>query len=72
MMSTRISKKDRETLRRAGINVSAESRKHLEQVAAKIRAEKSLELLSKTIEQMMPPAKQGFAARSVREDRESH
>jgi hypothetical protein len=72
VVSTRTSKKDRETLRRVGINVSAESRKHLEQVAAKIRAEKSLEGLSKTIKQMMPPAKRGFAARSVREDRESH
>jgi len=71
VVSTRISKKDRETLRDAGIDISAESRKHLEDIASRIRAEKSLERLAKTIEKMMPPAKQGFAARSAREDRES-
>lgn len=71
-MSTRISKKDRDTLRDAGIDVSAESRKHLEQVAANIRRRKGIERLHKTIDKLMPPAAQGYASRSVREDRESN
>lgn len=72
VVSTRLSKKDRETLREAGVDVSLESRKHLEQVAANIRRRKALERLHKTIEKLMPPAEQGYGSRSVREDRESH
>ncbi|MHB2036169.1 MAG: hypothetical protein ACYCPW_05435 [Nitrososphaerales archaeon] len=34
------------------------------------RARKSLERLNAIIERTMPPAKKGYAARSVREDRE--
>jgi hypothetical protein len=72
VVSTRISKKDRDTLREAGIDISAETRNHLEQIATRIRARKSLEHLNETIKRMMRPAKQGYARRSVREDRESN
>ena len=71
-MSTRINKKDRDTLRDAGVDVSAESRKHLEQIAANIRRRRSLEKLHKTIDKLMPPANRGYGARSVREDRDSN
>jgi hypothetical protein len=72
VVSTRISKKDRETLREAGIDVSLESRKHLQQIAAQIRRRKSLERLHRTIDKLMPSAAQGYASRSIREDRDSH
>jgi predicted Fe-Mo cluster-binding NifX family protein len=70
VVSTRISKKTKETLREAGIDISAEVRKHLEDVADGVRARQSLERLNTIIKQTMPPAKKGYAARSVREDRE--
>ncbi|MDG7000850.1 MAG: VapB-type antitoxin [Nitrososphaerota archaeon] len=72
VVSTRIKKRDKDTLKEAGIDVSAELRRHLEQIAAEIRARKSLERLNKTIDRLMPPARQGYAKRSVREDRESN
>jgi hypothetical protein len=72
VVSTRISKKDKDTLRRAGVDISAESRKHLERVAANIRRKQSIERLHKTIDKLMPPAAPGYAARSVREDRENN
>ncbi len=71
VVSTRISKKDRDTLREAGIDVSGETRRHLEKVAAEIRARQAVDRLNKTIERFMPPAQKGFGQRSVREDRES-
>ena len=72
VVSTRISKKDKETLREAGIDISAESRKHLEEMAASIRDRKSLERLNKTIEGLMPPSELGYSQKSVREDRDSN
>ncbi|MGI0079040.1 MAG: hypothetical protein ACRECH_05400 [Nitrososphaerales archaeon] len=72
VVSSRISKKDKTTLREAGIDVSAETRRHLQRIAADIRVRKSIERLNKTIERMMPPANQGYAKRSVREDRASN
>jgi ribosome biogenesis protein Tsr3 len=72
VVSTRISKKDRDTLKRAGIDIAKESRKHLEQVAADIRRRQSIERLNKTIDKLMPAAARGYAARSVREDRENN
>jgi hypothetical protein len=72
VISARISKKDKETLREAGIDISLEIRRHLEQVAAEVRAERALDRLNKTIEKFMTPARKGYSQRSVREDRESH
>ncbi len=72
VVSARISKKDRDTLRHAGVDISSETRKHLERVAAEIRAQSALERLNKTIEMYMPPAHKGYAQKSVREDRASH
>lgn len=72
VVSTRIKKKDRDILKEAGIDVSAESRKHLEQIAADMRRKKSLDRLHKTIDKLMPPAKQGYGSRSVREDRDNN
>ena len=70
VVSTRIGKKTKETLREAGIDISAEAGNHLEGLAEEVRARKSLEQLNAIIKRTMPPAKKGYAARSVREDRE--
>jgi hypothetical protein len=72
VISARISKKDKETLKEAGIDISLETRRHLEQVAAEVRAERALDRLNKKIEKFMTPARKGYSQRSVREDRESH
>ncbi len=72
VVSTRIKKKDRDTLRDEGIDVSGESRKHLEQIAASVRRRKALERLHKAIDKMMPPARRGYGSRSVREDRDNN
>lgn len=72
VVSARISKKDKETLRDAGVDVSLETRRHLEQIAAEIRAKRALDRLNKTIEKFMVPARKGHGQKSVREDRESH
>lgn len=72
VVSSRISKRDKETLKQAGIDLSEETRKHLQEVAAKIRIRKSIERLSRTIEQQMPSARRGYSKRSVREDREGN
>ena len=72
VVSARISKKDKETLREAGIDISLETRKHLKQLAAQVRSERALERLNKAIEKFMTPARRGYGQRSVREDRESH
>jgi len=70
VVSTRISKRTKQTLREAGIDISAEVRKHLEEVADGVRVRRSIERLNAIIEEKMPPAKRGFSARSIREDRE--
>ena len=70
VVSARISRKNWETLREAGVDVSLEIGRHLGKVAAEIRRKKSIERLHNTIDTLMPPSKEGYAARSVREDRE--
>ena len=72
VISARISKKDKDTLKEAGVDVSLETRRHLEQVAAEIRAQRALDRLNKTIDKFMVPARKGYGQKSVREDRESH
>lgn len=58
-------------LEEAGINVSSEVRKHLEDLAWQVELKKRLAKLDKALADM-PPAQQGFAAGSVREDRAGH
>jgi len=70
VVSVRVDQKVKKRLEEAGINVSSEVRKHLEELAWQVELKKRLAKLNKTIAGM-PPAKQGFSAQSVREDRES-
>ena len=71
VISVRIKKEIKEELERAGVNVSEEIRKRLEELAWKIRTKRQIEKW-KMIIGRMKPSEDGFSARSVREDRESH
>ncbi len=71
VVSVRVDQKVKKRLEEAGINVSSEVRKHLEELAWQVELKKRLAKLNGIIADM-PPAKQGFSAQSVREDREGH
>ena len=67
----RVRKGLKKYLEEKGINVSDVVRSYLEELAWRIRLKESLEKLDEVLREM-PPAPSGFAARSVREDRDSH
>ncbi len=71
VVSVRIDKRTKEILERAGVNISQEVKRYLEELAWKIELSESVKKLSKILEDV-PPAEKGFSARSVREDREGH
>jgi len=71
VVSVRIDEKVKKTLERAGINISKEVRRYLEELAWKIELQEAVKEISKLLEEV-PPAEEGFSVRSVREDRESH
>ena len=71
VISIRIDEKIKRTLERAGINISKEIKRYLEELAWKIELKEAVKEISKLLEEM-PPAKEGFSVRSVREDREAH
>ena len=71
VISIRIDEKIKKTLERAGINISKEVKRYLEELAWKIELQEAVKEISKLLEEV-PPAEEGFSVRSVREDRESH
>jgi len=71
IVSVRIDEKVKKTLERAGINISKEVKKYLEELAWKIELQESIKEFSKILENV-PPVEEGFSVKSVREDRESH
>ena len=71
IVSVRIDEKVKKTLERAGINISKEVKRYLEELAWKIELQESIKEFSKILENV-PPAEEGFSVKSVREDRESH
>jgi len=71
VISIRIDEKIKKTLERAGINISKEIKRYLEELAWKIELKEAVKEISKLLEEM-PPAEEGFSVRSVREDREAH
>lgn len=71
VVSVRVSQELKKKLEEAGIDVSAEVRKHLEEVAWNLELNRRLGRLEKTLKDM-PRAPTGSSARSVREDREGH
>ena len=71
VVSIRIDEKIKKTLERAGINISKEVKKYLDELAWKIKLREVVNEISKLLEET-PPAEEGFSVRSVREDREAH
>ena len=71
IVSIRIDDKVKKTLERAGVNISKEVKRYLEELAWRIELREAVEEISKLLEEV-PPAEKGFSVRSVREDRESH
>jgi antitoxin component of RelBE/YafQ-DinJ toxin-antitoxin module len=71
VISVRIREEVKRVLEEAGINISEAVREYLEELAWRIRVRKTIEKWDKMLEGVKPSEK-GFAARSVREDRDSH
>jgi len=71
VVTTRIKKEVKEALEDAGVNIPSVIREHLENLAWKLQLKQETEKLSKILEKV-GPSETGFAAKSVREDRESH
>jgi len=71
VVSVRVDEKVKKQLMEAGIDVPSEVRRHLEELAWHVELKKRLASLEKALASM-PPARKGFSARSVREDREGH
>lgn len=71
VVSVRVRRGLRKYLEERGVDVSEAVRSYLEELAWRVRLKESLERLDEVLREM-PPAPPGFAARSVREDRDSH
>ena len=71
VISVRIDKHIKKLLEEAGVNISEEVKKFLHDLAWKIEVKKRIERFNKAVEGIKP-AKEGYSAASVREDRESH
>ncbi|MEM0084084.1 MAG: VapB-type antitoxin [Candidatus Methanomethylicia archaeon] len=71
VVSVRVKEEVKRILEEEGIDISEEVRKFLEELATKVKLKKYIEKWCKLLEEVIPSEK-GFAARSVREDRESH
>lgn len=70
VISIRVRRDIKKILEEEGINIGEEVRKFLEELAARVKLKRYVEKWSKLLESVTPSDK-GFAARSVREDRES-
>jgi antitoxin component of RelBE/YafQ-DinJ toxin-antitoxin module len=71
VISVRIRKEIKETLEKAGVDISEEVRKFLEELAWRIKTRRFIELWNELLKDVKPSEK-GFSVESVREDRESH
>lgn len=71
VVSVRVEDDVKARLERAGIDVPTEVRHHLEELAWRVELKERLARLDKALAGM-PPAHEGFASKSVREDREGH
>jgi hypothetical protein len=71
IVSVRVDRRVKEVLKRAGINIAEEVRRHLEELAWRVELQQNLEQLDRLLE-AVPPVEEGWAAKGVREDREGH
>lgn len=72
VIRVRLRAEVREELGSAGIDISKESRRHLDDLAWAIRSKKSLGEMSEIIAKRVKPSKKGFASSQVRRDRDGH
>ncbi len=70
VVSVRIRKEVKDALDAAGIDIAAEVRGFLEDLAWKSQARKELEELTKLLRSQVKLSPRGFAEKSVREDRD--
>lgn len=71
VISVRVDKKIKETLVKAGIDMAKEVKQFLQELAWRVEQRERLEKLDQSLGRI-PSAAPGFAATSVREDREGH
>ena len=69
MISVRIKKAVKTKLEEGGIDVQNEVRAFLDQKASQIELKEALDRMETIIRTKVKPSKQGFAVKSVREDR---
>ncbi|RLG82843.1 MAG: VapB-type antitoxin [Thermoprotei archaeon] len=70
VVSVRIRREVKEVLERAGIDIAAEVRRFLEELAWRVMIREHVKKWDRILERVKPSPK-GFAERSVREDREA-
>ena len=71
VVSVRIDRKVRRVLEEAGINISQEIKKFLNELAFKIEVQNKIKAFKESVGNIPPPEK-GYSAKSVREDREGN
>ncbi|MEM2995180.1 MAG: VapB-type antitoxin [Candidatus Bathyarchaeia archaeon] len=71
VVTIRIKKEVKEALEKAGVNIPDVIKKHLEELAWKLQLAEETGKMRKLLEKVKP-SEQGFAVKSLREDRESH
>jgi hypothetical protein len=72
VISVRVSREIKNELEAAGINTSEEVKRHLEELAWKMRSRRAVEEMNEVIRKRVKPSKKGFAAAQVRDDRDGH
>jgi hypothetical protein len=70
VVSVRVPEEVKRILEENGVDIAEEVRKHLEELAWRIRTRRFIEKWDELLKNVKP-SEPGFAVRSVREDRES-
>ena len=70
VISVRVPEEVKKILEENGVDIAEEVRKHLEELAWKIKTRKFVEKWDEILKNVKP-SEPGFAVKSVREDRES-
>jgi len=71
VISVRVPEEVKRILEENGVDIAEEVRKHLEELAWRIKIRKFVEKWDEILKNVKP-SEPGFAVKSVREDRESH
>ena len=71
VISVRIKKEVKEELERRGVDINKLLKEYLEEVYVRVKAKEKVERWGRLLSEAKPSA-EGFASRSVREDREGH